>query len=505
MAVSFRDDPYATGFFAPMRFEADLHDCEVDGTIPSDIDGTFYRTCVDRRYPQRLPGDIPFNADGAVDMFRIRDGHVDFRSRFIRTPRYIVERRERRALFGIYRNKYTNDPLVRDVSMNTGNTTPIVHAGKLFSLKESSPPMLMDPHTLRTIEEHDFGGRMTATSFTAHPKIDPVTGEMLAFSYEAKGDLSDDLAVHFFDPAGTLVRTVWLKAPVVSMMHDWMITEKHVILPTTGMVTSAERLQQGLNHWAYDPSVPAYVGILPRDGEASDVRWFRGPPDRAMLIHATNARTVGNKVILDAPVARGNFNPQFPNIDGSPFDDEARKNTIRRWTFDLNSSGETWEEEILFPGILPSSFSRMDDRYLTQDFRWSFNLLTDADMPWDSERGGDLRGRVANAWYRFDHAWGQVNKFFAGPTHSLFEPQFVPRSDNAPEGDGYLIGVANDFAEMRSELVIADAHGLEDGPIARVRLPFRLHMQVHGWWEPASRLPFDFGHDFDYDGPTYGL
>ncbi|MEO5706246.1 MAG: carotenoid oxygenase family protein [Alteraurantiacibacter sp.] len=505
MTVSFRDDLFATGFFTPMRFEADIHDCEVEGEIPTELDGTFYRTCVDRRYPQRVANDIPFNSDGAVDMFRFRGGHVDFRSKFIRTPRYIAERRERRALFGAYRNKYTNDPLVRDLSMNTGNTTPIVHAGKLFSLKESSPPMLMDPHSLRTIEEHTFGGAMTATSFTAHPKIDPLTGEMLAFSYEAKGDLSDDLAIHFFAADGSLTRTVWAKVPAVTMMHDWAITEKHVVLPTTGMVTSLERLQAGLNHWAYDPRQECYVGIMPRDGDARDLRWFRGPPDRAMLIHTTNARTVGNKVILDAPVARGNFNPQFPNLDGGPFDDVARLNTIRRWTFDLNSSSDEWQEEILFPGITPTSFSRMDDRYLTQDFRYSFNVLADADLPWDDARGGDLRGRVANAWYRFDHATGAMNRFYAGTTHSLFEPQFVPRRDDAPEGDGFLIGVANDFATMSSELVIADAQRLEDGPIAKVKLPFRLHMQVHGWWVPSSTLPFDFGADLDYDGPTYGL
>ena len=323
--------------------------------------------------------DIGYNSDGAVDMFRIRGGHCDFRSRYVRTPRYVIERRERRALFGAYRNKYSSDPLVREVSMNTANTTPIVHAGKLFSLKESSPPMLMDPHTLETFEEHDFGGAMEAESFTAHPKIDPATGEMLAFSYEARGELSDDLAIHFFAADGALDRTVWVKAPAVTMMHDWAITDKHVVLPTTGMVTSLERLHAGLNHWAYDPAQPCHVGIMPRDGEAKDMRWFKGPPDRAMLIHTTNARTVGNKVILDAPVARGNFNPQFPNLDGGSFDHEARKNTVRRWTFDLDSTSDGWDEEIIFPGICPTSFTRMDDRFLTRDFRWSFNLLSDVD------------------------------------------------------------------------------------------------------------------------------
>jgi carotenoid cleavage dioxygenase len=504
MAVSFKGDPNHTGFFAPLRFEADIHDCEVDGEIPSDLDGSFYRTCIDRQYPQRIATDIPYNADGMVDLFRFRRGHVDFRTRYIRTPRYVAERAARRALFGVYRNKYTNDPSVAGMSMNTGNTTPIVHAGKLFALKESSPPMLMDPHSLKTLGEYDFEGALTAQTFTAHPKIDPLSGEMIAFSYEAKGDGSDDLAVQHFDRQGKLVREVWFKAPIVSMMHDFAITQKHVILPCTAMTTSLDRLKRGLNHWAYDRRVPAYVGILPRDGGSKDVRWFKGPHDRAMLIHATNARTEGNKVIVDAPVARGNFNPQFPNLDGSPFDDEARRNTIRRWTFHLDRKGDdAWQEEILFPAIKPTSFSRMDDRYLTQPFRWSFNLLTDPEFPFDEERGGNLRGKVANAWYRFDHASGRVDRFFAGDTHGLYEPQFVPRGKDAPEGDGYLVGIANDYAEMKSELVIADAQRLSEGPVARVKLPFRLHMQVHGWWVPSTELPFDFDTDPDFIGGPY--
>ena len=121
MAVSFRGDPFHAGFHAPLRFEADIHDCETEGRIPDDLDGSFYRTCIDRRYPQRAPNDIPYNADGMVDLFRFRGGHVDFRTRYLRTPRYVAERAARRALFGVYRNRYTDDPSVAGVSANTGN------------------------------------------------------------------------------------------------------------------------------------------------------------------------------------------------------------------------------------------------------------------------------------------------------------------------------------------------------------------------------------------------
>ena len=486
MGVSFKGDPTASGFFAPLRFEADLHDCEVVGEIPSGLAGNFYRSCIDRRYPPRFADDTPYNSDGAVDLFRIRDGHVDFRTRYIRTARYEAEAQARRALFGRYRNRLTSDPSVRDLSLNTGNTTPMIHHGLLFSMKEDSPPMALDPNTLETLGEWDFHGQMKAKTFTAHPKIDPATGEMIAFAYEARGDASNDLAVFIFDRHGKLQREWWFKAPLVSMMHDMAITDRHIILPTTGVTTSRERLEAGQVHWTYDRSLPCHVAIIPRDGEVKDIRWFRGTPEQNMLAHTTNARSEGDRVIFDAPVASNNFHPFFPNADGSSFDVAGVSPTIRRWTFDLASKDEGWREEILFNGQRGTSMVRIDDRYLTRPFRYSYMLMVDPSLPFDRARGGNLSVRVANAIWRFDHHTNAIDRLSAGSTHGLSEPQFVPARPDAPEGEGWILTVANDFAEMRSELVIADAMRLGEGPIARVKMPFRLHTQVHGWWEPEG-------------------
>jgi carotenoid cleavage dioxygenase len=486
MSVSFRDDPTATGFFAPLRFEADLHDCEVEGEIPGGLRGSFYRSCLDRRYPPRFADDTPYNADGAVDLFRFADGHVDFRTRYIRTPRYEAEAAARRALFGRYRNRQTSDPAVRSLSLNTGNTTPMIHHGLLFSMKEDSPPMTLDPVTLATLGEYDFHGQMRAKTFTAHPKIDPRTGEMIAFAYEARGDATEDLAVFVFDRHGKLTREWWFKAPLVSMMHDMAITDRHIILPTTGVTTSRERLDAGQIHWTYDRNLPCHVAIIPRDGEVKDIRWFHGTPAQNMLAHTTNARSEGDRVILDAPVASNNFHPYFPNADGAPFDVGGVSPTIRRWTFDLSSRHDGWQEEILFDGQRGTSLVRIDDRYIGQPFRYSYMLMVDPSLPFDRERGGNLSVRVANAIWRFDHHTGRHDRLSAGNTHGLAEAQFVPARRDAPEGEGWLLTVANDFAAMRSELVIADAMRLADGPIARVKLPFRLHTQVHGWWEPEG-------------------
>ncbi len=92
-----------------------------------------------------------------------------------------------------------------------------------------------------------------------------------------------------------------------------------------------------------------------------------------------------------------------------------------------------------------------------------------------------------NSYGRFDVKTGAVDKYFAGPTHSLQEVSFVPRKGG--EGSGYLVGVASNYAENRSELVIADAEHLGDRDVARVILPFRLSSQVHGVWAGADELP----------------
>ncbi len=478
-------------FFAPMRFEAEVLDCEVEGTLPEALQGTFYRSCADRRFEPLYSDDTPYNADGAVDQFRFYDGHVDYRSRYVRTERFLAERSAHRALFGRYRNRYTSDPSVQHLSHNTANTTPIVHAGMLFSMKEESLPMRLDPDTLDTLGEWDFNGKLTASSFTAHPKQDPHTGELIAFCYEAKGDCSDDLAVYVMDRNGAVTNEIWFKAPVVSAMHDMAITDRHVILPTTGMVTSLERLQRGQLHWAYDPAVPAHVAIVPRNGTAADVRWFHGTPDQAMLIHTTNAWSEGNKVILEAPVAAENFHSYFPRVDGKPNDPSRYVPTMRRWTFDLDSNSDRWQEEILFGGMKVTSFTRIDDRYVGRKNRYSFMMTSDASLPVNSDFADTLAVRVSNAWHRLDHDTGHIDKFSAGDSYGVSEPQFVPRSPTAGEADGYLIGVVNDFRALRSELVVVDAMNLAAGAVARVKLPFRLHMQVHGWWTPRTLLPFE--------------
>jgi len=477
------------GFSAPTRFEATVYDCETIGKVPSDIAGAFVRVGGEYLYPSKHKDDGP-NSDGYISSFRFKDGRVNYVGKWIKTTRFKKNLAASRQLYGYYRNPYDDDPSVTDIAhpekRALANTAPIAHGGKLFALKEDGAPFEVHPDTLETVGTWDFHGKYKAPTFTAHPKIDPVSGEMFTYGYEATGSASNDLWIYAIDKKGRVSREWRVKVPYTSMAHDMALTQKHMIFPAGGFVTSVDLLKSKKNHWAWDPSKPSYIGILPRDGDAKDMRWFYGP--KRDMVHTFNARTEGNKVILEAPFFDDNFLfPMFPSVDGSAIKSPERAK-IRRLTFDLNSKSDQWQEEILWP-MQVSDLGRVDTRYMTLPTRYGFTGYIDASRPFDEKRGGNMRGRATNIYARFDFHDRKLDNYFVGDVHSLGECCFVPRKGSTEEGDGYLIGVASNFAEMRSELIIADAKNLAAGDIARVLLPFR-SPSLHGVWVQEAELPF---------------
>jgi carotenoid cleavage dioxygenase len=114
----------------------------------------------------------------------------------------------------------------------------------------------------------------------------------------------------------------------------------------------------------------------------------------------------------------------------------------------------------------------------------------DASKPYDTAAGGNRGGRVTNCYRRFDlkNPKAPESTFFAGNVQSLQESGFVPRKGSKEEGDGYIMGIASNYAEMASELHIVDAKRMEDGAVAVVKLPFRLRSGTHVNWFSADDL-----------------
>jgi len=383
-------------------------------------------------------------------MFRIKGGHVDYRTRYARNARWKAQHAARQSLFGMYRNPSTDHASVAGLNRGTANTQLFLHHGKLLVFKEDSPPVAMDPLTLDTIDpEYTFGGKLLGKTHTAHPKIDPKTGGLISFGYEATGFLSKDINVFETDKAGTITWQVMVKAPYAGMMHDFCVTQDYIVLYLVNMVADENRIKAGGVHFSYDSKTPCYMGVMRRGGDGSDLKWLTGP--NLFCTHVMGGWNDGNKNhrrhgwrrrqpvhVLPQPartVRSGEGHWLHPPVHG-------RHGKARR----LHLSGE------------------------------------------DHLPGNRRRARPAGR--SLSHAALSLGLPAGDRPYALSEMCFVPRSPTAAEGDGYLIGLGSSLAEHgRSDLILFDLANTDAGPRARVKMPYRCVGQVHGFWADAGQIP----------------
>lgn len=449
--------------FEPVRLEADLFDCQVEGVFPEELKGTFYGVGPDNQYPT-YEDDIILNGDGSMLSWRIEDGHVDFKSRYVHTERLIAERAARKKLFNMYRNPIHDDPdapalMQRD---NTGNTYAWYFNGRLFALREDSHPNEIDPVTLETKEVFDFDGALKSTALSAHGKIDPVTGEWWAFGMYAERQWAGECALIVADKNAKLIREEYFIAPYPGMMHDFAVTREHVVFDIQPFRVDEQRMKKGGQFYAFDPDQPSLWGIMPRDGNTSDIRWFRAPD--VVCGHIMNAYTDGKTVVVDAPAAPGNSFPFFKDVEGNPTDIELGNATITRLEFDL--AGESDQAKVTpVPGAV-GEMPKIDDRFAMKKYKYGF-----------------FRG--FGGLYRIDWDSLELRNYPMVAPDVMHECTFVPRYEDAPEGDGWLLAVVNHAATNRGSLVVFDAMNIEMGPIARAKIPYSTHMTFHGSFAPG--------------------
>ncbi|MBC2651212.1 carotenoid oxygenase family protein [Novosphingobium flavum] len=484
--ANFPQNPNFTGFNTPSRIEADIVDLVHEGTIPAGLSGAFYRVQPDPQFPPKLGDDIAFNGDGMIARFHFHDGQCDFRQRWAKTDKWKLENAAGKALFGAYRNPLGDDPSVKGAYRSTANTNAFPFAGKLWAMKEDSPALLMDPVTMETIGFEKFGGKMTGETFTSHPKIDPSTGNMVAIGYAASGLCSDDVTYLEVSPDGELVREEWFKVPYYCMMHDFGITEDYLILHIVPSIGSWERLEQGLPHFGFDTTMPVYLGVIPRRAglKQEDIRWFKR--DNCFASHVMNAFQDGSKIHFDIPEAKNNMFPFFPDVHGAPFNGREAMSYLTRWTVDLANNTDEFAAITRLTDTA-GEFPRIDDRFTGRPYRHGWMLEMDYARPVEL-KGGSAGGLLMNCLCHKDLVTGEEQHWWCGPTSSLQEPCFIPRSRDASEGDGWIVQVCNRLEDHRSDLLLFEALDIAKGPVATIQIPIRLRFGLHGNWAGAEAI-----------------
>ena len=232
--------------------------------------------------------------------------------------------------------------------------------------------------------------------------------------------------------------------------------------------------------------MPVYLGIIPRrDGVTQDdIRWFKR--GNCFASHVLNAWQEGTKVHFVTCEAKNNMFPFFPDVHGAPFNGMEAMSYPTDWVVDMASNGEDFAAIVKLSDTM-GEFPRIDDRFTGKKTRHGWFLEMDVRRPVEL-RGGSAGGLLMNCLFHKDFETGAEQHWWCGPVSSLQEPCFVPRSKDAPEGDGWILQVCNRLEEHRSDLLIFDALDIAKGPVATVQIPIRLRFGLHGNWADAADI-----------------
>jgi carotenoid cleavage dioxygenase len=480
------DTPDYAGLNAPVGEEFETGPLAVDGRIPAEVEGTFFRAVPDPAFPPFIEdGGSALSGDGMVSAVRFSGGQADVGMRYVQTARHRAEVAAGRALFGKYRNPFTDRPEARGLDRTVANTTPVWHAGRLLMTKEDGRPYRVDPRSLETVGRYDFGGKLRSETMTAHVRVDPETGEMFFYGYEADGLASTKVAYCIADRHGNLVREQWFDAPYCALMHDFVITERHALFPVFPTICDPERVRAGGDHWAHDMERESWVGVMPRYGEVAELRWFRAP-NGVFSFHMMNAfEDAEGRIQFDHCVSNVNPFPFIQRASGLHVPPEQMGSRLARWTLDLRDSSDTVTETVIGP---PGDMPVIPAAQLGRRQTHAWILTMNPEMRGPPVIGGPV-GPMFNMLLRLDFTGKPPQALALAPGECLSEPVHVPAT--RPGHDGWLLSVVDTQtgpSDFSHAVWILDAGNVAAGPVARVVVPRRMRWQVHGWWVSAAEL-----------------
>jgi carotenoid cleavage dioxygenase-like enzyme len=456
---------FLEGNFGPVHDERADDALEVIGAIPPALDGTFVRNGPNPQF-QPLGGYHWFAGDGMLHGVTLRDGTARYRNRYVRTEGWVREREAGRALWrGDLAAPEFDNPHGPGRG-NTANTALVRHHGKLLALWEAGAPHEIAVPSLETVGPCTFGGKLDSP-FTAHPRVDPRTGQLCFFGYNlvappwlTYGEVAPDGRFAF-------AREVDLGGG--SMIHDFVITARYAVVPVFPLAFDLERAMAGGDPFVWRPEQPTRFVVIERGRPDGAVRVCEGPA--CYVFHYADAHETEDGRI----VVTGCRMPRV-SLDFEGAGSELATGRLCRWTLDPRD-GSVREEPL---DDAPSEFPRVNEGMTGRGARFAYA----AGIPdrFDFSHHDQLSDR----WLKYDlHGGGRLAHAHGAEVFGG-EGVFVPRPGARAEDDGWIVGFVHDRRADASELRIVDARSMDAEPVARVRLRRRVPYGFHGLWVPRE-------------------
>ncbi|MDA9282439.1 carotenoid oxygenase family protein [Pseudomonadales bacterium] len=418
--------------FAPTFEERTESDLKVIGQIPESLQGTLLRNGAN---PQSGESAHWFLGNGMLHGVRIEAGQAKwYRNRYVKTPLYL---------------KPDGDVMdgLGDMTMSAANTNVIQHAGKIMALEEGHWPFVVS-NELETVGPNNYGGKLEG-AMTAHPKICPETGELLAFSY---GMTPPYLTYLRASASGELLQTEQIEVPGATMIHDFNVTRNFVIFMDLPAVWNFEGMATTGLPILWDESYGARLGVMPRNGGNADVVWYKIDP--CYVFHPLNAYENGDKIVID--VCRMD-DTMKPGSSAPPM--------LYRWTID-QASGRVTETQLDDRVV---DFPRVADAVVGLKHQFGYCAAFAGSAPYGE---GLIKYDLEAGTSEYRHLdGGQAS-----------EAVFVKDPTASGEDGGFLLSYVYQPEIDQSEVLILNAQDMLGEPVARIQIPARVPAGFHGNW-----------------------
>ncbi len=447
---------YLSGNYAPITEEVTAVDLPVDGELPAELNGRYLRN------GPNPAGDVDplthhwFMGDGMVHGIRLHDGKADwYRNRYVGSSA-ISTRRGQPDIAGPNWSGMQVGP----------NTNVGGFAGTTWAMVEAGGCPVELTYELETIGRNDFNGTLPG-AFTAHPKLDPATGEMHAMVY-AWQQWMDHVQYVAVAPDGRVRHTLDIPLPGMTMLHDMSLTERYAVIYDQPCTVDFDLAFAGRFPFRWNPDYGNRVGLLPRHGTLTDIVWIDVPIGYAF--HPMNSYdTPDGRVVIDLCV----YDQMFKNDILGPFGDEGLAR-LERW--ELNPATRSVSVTVI--DERPSEFPRHRGSLSTKPYRYGYAVSPSQDR--------------TSGWptVKYDLHTGAREVFDHGPGRASGEPVFIGRHGSTIEDDGWLVTYVHDLGRQTAEFVVIDAQDFgRTDYVARVPLPQRIPFGFHGNWISDRSVP----------------
>lgn len=414
-----------------------------------------------------------FDGDGAMLGVHFGDGAATGVYRTIQTAGYLAEGEAGQFLAAGYGRRAPGPfwKLGSNKPKNVANTSVLALENRLLALWEGGHPHALDRQTLETIGLDDLDSLNPGDTFSAHPKIDPHTGDI--YNFGVTFGKQTHLHLYRYGRNGKMLRRSKVPLKTMPLIHDFVMAGSYLIFCIAPVSVNLLPL---LMHWK---------------SYSEAMRWQPKQGTQILVIDRNTLELVSQSEA--DPWFQWHFGNGFVDCDGQVVIDIARYADFKTNQFlrevpsgniQTDAPSQLWRLRLDPQTTKVSSAVCLSDR--TCEFPTVAPALVGQPSRYTYLNARSVRGKgtdLFDAIACFDHERGEMIVADVGEHRYASEPIFAPNPEN-PE-QGWILSVVYDGDRHVSEVWIFESHALDKDPLCRLALPQPVALSFHGTWKAA--------------------